>query len=283
MSFPLPEPLLVQRAAPNSLKCKSLIACPGFETKIWRFERLAAHLTDWLPEFVFRPDDLPDEILTTSAVRKLLERAVEHLYKEDTSTTRGELGELLLHVCCRQFCSTFPAVSKLFYKTSSNDVIKGFDIAHIRSVSDDEIELWLGEAKFFQDGADAVRKAVGSVNTHLSNDFLRSEKIMLGGKISPSTPGYKHIQWIFDQDTSLDEIFDRIVIPILIAYDSEACKSYQSEANYDSALVGELTRLDALLEGKIRSGVDIVLFYVPMNNKTELQSSFNKKLAGYRA
>jgi hypothetical protein len=283
MSFPLPDALLVQRITPQDLVHESVVACPGFETKIWRFERLAAHLTDWLPEFVFRPDDLPDAILSTSAIRRLMERAVEHLYKEDTSTSRGELGELVLHICCRQFFSTFPAISKLRYKTSSNDVVKGFDIAHVRAISEDEVELWLGEAKFFQDGRDAIRKAVQSINTHLSNEFMKSEKIMLGGKVSPLTPGYKHIQWIFDQDTSLDEIFSRIVIPVLISYDSNACELYNDDLGYDKELEKELRKLDSLLEGRIKAGIDVMVFYFPMNTKERLQVSFDKKLSGYRA
>src|SRR5262245_7066038 len=83
MSFPKPDTLLTLRPAPPDCATKTLIACPGFETRIWRYERLAAHLTDWLPEFVFRPEDLPSEIVNTTALRKLMERAVGHLYEED--------------------------------------------------------------------------------------------------------------------------------------------------------------------------------------------------------
>ena len=147
MSFPKPDQeVLSPRSASASGKHPTIVVCPGFETRIWRYERLAAHLTDWLPEFVFRPEDLPPEIVNTTAIRKLMERAVNHLYDENTKTSRGELGELLLHVTCRQFCNTFPAVSKLFYKTSTNEVVKGFDIAHVRMKTESEVELWLGEA-----------------------------------------------------------------------------------------------------------------------------------------
>jgi hypothetical protein len=44
LSFPLPELFLKKRPAPPSCSVETLIACPGFETKIWRYERLAATL-----------------------------------------------------------------------------------------------------------------------------------------------------------------------------------------------------------------------------------------------
>jgi hypothetical protein len=280
--FPIPTYFLAGRSAPGQCATPTIIACPGFDAKVWRYDRLAAHMTDWLPEFVFRPEDLPSNIENTTALRKLMERAVHHLYTEDTKTSRGELGELLLHIVCRQFCGTFPAISKLFYKTSSNEFVKGFDIAHVREDKSKNIEIWLGEAKFYQDGPSAVREAVASVNTHLKRGFLKSEKVLLGGKISPETPGYEKLQWIFDQDTPLDEIFSRIVIPILIAYDSDSCSKYLDDPSYDAGLAKEIIKLDGALSNKIKT-VDVVAAYVPMNTKTFLQEAFDKRLQGYRS
>jgi hypothetical protein len=56
----------------------------------------------------------------TTDYRKLTERAAERIYKTRKSEVRGEIGELLLHAICRQFSGTFPAVSKIYYKDSSN-------------------------------------------------------------------------------------------------------------------------------------------------------------------
>lgn len=279
--YPLPTPFLAARKTKTIDAREILVPCPSFEDRKWRFERLALHLTDWLPEFAFRPDDLPDHIENTSEVRRLMERAIEHLYSERAGPSRGELGELLLHICCRQFFGTFPAVSKLFYKTSSNEVVKGFDLAHVRLSDSGEIEVWLGEAKFYRSGKRAVRTAIKSVKEHLDRGFLRSEKIMIGGKISPQTPGYERLQWMFDVDTSLDAIFDRIVVPILITYDSESCANYQDEKSYDAELDPELVELDdAFRDHGIP--VSIVKIMVPMNSKNLLQREFDRRMGFYR-
>jgi hypothetical protein len=280
--YPIPSPLLIARKTDAIVKRSLLVPCPHFDGRKWRFGRLAAHLTDWLPEFAFRPDDLPDRIENTSQVRRLMERAIEHLYSERAGPSRGELGELLLHICCRQFFGTFPAVSKLFYKTSSNEVVKGFDLAHVRLSGDGEIEIWLGEAKFYRDGKRAVRDAVRSVKEHLDRGFLRSEKIMLGGKISKYTPGYERLQWMFDVDTPLDQIFDRIVVPILVTYDSDSCSDFQNEDDYNSRLEAEVLALDDEF-ARLTIPVSVFKIMIPMNSKKLLQDEFDRRMGFYRS
>lgn len=280
--FPIPRSILIQRQGTKLDTLDVFVPCPEFEAKQWRYERFAANLTDWVPEFVFRPEDLPDTIESLTDVRHLMERAVGHLYKESAAASRGELGELILHVCCRQFFESYPAVSKLYYKTSANDVVKGFDLFHVR-ITGDEIELWLGEAKFWTDGRAAVRDAANSIKKHMEAGFMRAEKILLGGKISSTTPGYERLQWIFEQDTKLDQIFDRIVVPVLITYDSDACSNFETEEKYDEDLTAEVSELNDLFKSFALPEAIYVNFYVPMNNKTKLQSAFDSKLRAYRA
>ena len=104
---------------------------------------------------------------------------------------------------------------------------------------------------------------------------------MIGGKISPQTPGYERLQWMFDVDTSLHAIFDRIVVPILITYDSESCANYQDEKSYDAELDPELVELDdAFRDHGIP--VSIVKIMVPMNSKNLLQREFDRRMGFYR-
>jgi hypothetical protein len=80
--------------------------------KKWRFERLAAHLIDWLPDFAINHADLPPSIENITDYRKLIETAAERIYKTEKSEHRGEIGELLLHAICRQFSGTFTDLEK---------------------------------------------------------------------------------------------------------------------------------------------------------------------------
>src|SRR5689334_15927366 len=109
----LPTPFLVSRLSDEEQNPAFSSVCPGSELKKWRFERLAAHLTDWLPDFAIRHDDLPDEIKGITEYRKLIEQAALLVYNTEKTESRGEIGELLLHAVCRQFLGTFPTVSKV--------------------------------------------------------------------------------------------------------------------------------------------------------------------------
>lgn len=276
-----PKPFLASRVSDDRQNPKFNCICPGFELKKWRFERLAAHLIDWLPDFAIRQDHLPPEIENITDYRKLIELAAERIYKTEKSRLRGEIGELLLHAICRQFSGTFPAVSKIYYKDSSNDVVKGFDLVHTKyDPRANELQLWLGEAKFYTSGPDAIADAIASVRKHLDAGFLTSEKILLGGKISSDTPGYSTLKHLFDRDTPLDQLFQRLIIPILIAYDSSVTASFEDDASYNAALLKEFATFQKSLAG-LATNVSVYCFYFPMNSKQLLVDSFDKKLGGY--
>jgi hypothetical protein len=279
----LPRPFLASRYLDVAENRQVNCICPGFELRKWRFNRLAGHLIDWLPDFSIRHADLPPQIENITDYRKLIEIAAERIYKTEKSETRGEIGELLLHAICRQFSGTFPAISKVYYKDSSNDVVKGFDLVHIRhNQPTDDLELWLGEAKFYKSGTEAVTDAIKSIRKHLDAGFLTSEKVLLGGKISDDTPGYSKLKWLFDRDTPLDQIFQRLVIPVLIAYNSSSASSYRDEQSYDSALMSETTKLQKVLSAKLPTNISMYCFYFPMDTKEKLIASFDERLGGFR-
>jgi hypothetical protein len=235
-----------------------------------------------LPEFAIRHDELPEALEDTTDYRKLTEVAARRVYNTEKSDTRGEIGELLLHAICRQFSGTFPTVSKVYYKTASNDFAKGFDLVHTRyAAADDEFELWLGEAKFYEDGVAAVSESINSLRQHLEAGFLTAEKILLGGKISADTPAYSKLEWLFDRDTALDEIFRRLIVPILIAYDSQNTASFENEDGYNEKLLLEFAKFQTKFSEGIPEQVSAYCFYVPMDTKKKLIAAFDKKLGAF--
>lgn len=277
-----PTPFIFSRFADETQHPRLNCLCPGFELKKWRFERLAAHLTDWLPDFAIRNDNLPPDLINIADYRTLIETAARRVYNTEKSERRGEIGELLLHIACRQFVGTFPTISKVFYKTATNDVVKGFDLVHTRyDAARDELELWLGEAKFYTSGAEAISDAISSISKHMQAGFMTSEKILLGGKVSSNTPGYSKLEWLFRRDTPLDEIFHRMVIPVLIAYDTKHAPSYEDDISYDTAIRAELTSFQAALSKTVPKEISFYSFYVPMDSKRKLIDAFDAKLGAY--
>jgi hypothetical protein len=279
----LPKPFLSSRFSDGQDRSQFSCVCPGFELKKWRYERLAGHLMDWLPDFAIRHEDLPPKIENVTDYRKLIEDAAERIYKTEKSESRGEIGELLLHAICRQFSGTFPAVSKIYYKDASNDVVKGFDLVHTRyDEATDELQLWLGEAKFYKSGTNAVSDAITSIRKHLDAGILTSEKILIGSKVSKDTPGYSKLEFLFDRDTPLDQIFQRLVVPVLIAYDSASTASYSDDNSYNEALLTEIAQFQSALSTKLPTNISLYCFYFPMHTKQTLVQQFDKRLGGFR-
>jgi len=138
---------------------------------------------DWLADYALLEDEL--KVSHTNMYVRLREAAAR-IYTSDKYQKRGELGEVLLHAICRDFFGTIPIAPRVFYLTASNDVVKSFDMVHVRYLMEGAFELWLGEAKFFQNASEAMNSAVESIKAHIDAGFLRNEKLLLGPQISKS-------------------------------------------------------------------------------------------------
>src|SRR5262249_15805706 len=150
-------------------------------------------------------------------------RAVEITF--GNGNDRGAAAEILLHAVCRQFFGSDTVISKVFFKTASNDTYKGFDAVHCVHL-DGELQLWLGEAKFYSDLSKALASALRDLAGHFQVNYLRTEFSLIAPKIEDCHPHADALRALMHENTSLDTVFDRIVVPVLVAYDSPATASH---------------------------------------------------------
>ncbi len=266
----------------DNIDTLGLVACAGFELNEWRCRKLAEHLVNWLPHFALRPSEMrgigpqnPFKLLKTAAARVFSTSNYEH---------RGEIGELLLHIISVTEYRAHAFVSRLYYKMRTNDQITGFDSALVCYDDDsDEIELWLGEAKFYTDTRQAVAAAINSLDNHLEQGFLEETKILVGPKIESDVPGYHKLQWLFDDRNTLDELIDKIVVPVLVASESHAAKNFpNTKDQYDNLVISEYRFIkDRFVNSTIFQRITIVVLYVPLFSKTALESTFAELLGAY--
>ena len=260
-----------------------LVACAGFELGKWRAKKLAEHLINWLPNFALRDFEI-DKIGPENPF-KLVKEASYRVFKESASDRRGEIGELLLHIVAVTEYRAHAFVSRLFYKMRSNDQVTGFDSALVTYDEDsDEIELWLGEAKFYTNTKDAITAALKSLAGHLEEGFLEETKILVGPKIEETTPGYDKLQWLFDDRNTLDEIIARTVVPVLVASESAAAYNYNGCADtYKDVIIEEYEYIcGRFQDSPLAERVRIVVIYVPLASKEELEAKFAKKLGAFQ-
>jgi len=265
-----------------------LALCAGFQRGAWRSEQFANHIIEWLPEFALTHSEL--EELGHHNALKIIRRAAKTVYQSEKYGKRGEFGEILLHIAMRQVYDTLPAVSKIYYKTSPNETVKGFDAVHVVR-NPDGLELWIGETKFYKDVKAAIRDVADEIVDHLETDYLESEFILIGNKVDPAWPEAKELRSLLNNNVSLDDVFKKVCIPVLITYESDVTKHYAATNDryidkLKQEVLSEYTHLRDRISNKYTERfnedlpVTVHVFFVPLANKSELITKLDTKLKG---
>jgi hypothetical protein len=254
----------------------------GFDQNQYRLKPLADVIMRALPEFAlgYNPKGTPDTL-----IYERLKEAAEILYKTDKYKSRGEFGELILHLLLRDFCGTIPLVSKIYFKDSPNNAVHGFDAIHVVN-TDEEKSLWLGEAKIYQAGSDGLNKLVDDLKSHFTEDYLRNEFFLIKKKVDlvdeETIKDRDHWLDLMNKHTTIDRIFSSITIPMLCVYDSEVYQNHTSfSEEYLRTLEKEVREMAGNFHckcGEITTNLNIILLLLPIPSKTELVDTLNERL-----
>lgn len=276
-----PEPFLKLRSTivrPEVLDTIGL--CAGYEANEWRGKKLADHLFSWIP-YVALDQENQAEFAQSNFMDKL-SLAARHIYNTKKSASRGEIGELILHIACVQEFGASPVLLKLALKTSSNDTVKGYDGVHYVARGEEDFELWLGESKFYSDPKPAITEAIKSIKEHLSADFLDTEKAMIYGHIPEHIPNREALRNLFKEAVSSDELIQKAVFPVLIAYNSGEVSNHNRLCKeYFEALEHELSSLVDEFYAKFKEPLKIRLIFVPLGSKETVIQRFDQLLEAH--
>lgn len=263
-----------------------LSLCAGYERGQWRNEQFAAHVMEWLPEFALNHSEL-SEIGHANAVR-MTKKAAKIVYQTEKYGSRGEFGEILLHIAIRQIYQTIPAVSKIYYKTAVNETVKGFDAVHVVK-KNDELELWIGETKFYKDISGAIYDVSKEIVDHLETDYLKTEFLLISNKIDSNWEEADALRQLLAENTSLDRIFKRACIPILLTYESDVIKrSSVSDAGYLTSIQNEIRveyvkmrkKLGESYKARFNTALPLTVhvILIPLNEKLALTAALDQRL-----
>ncbi|MDC3962535.1 HamA C-terminal domain-containing protein [Polyangium jinanense] len=256
--------------------------CVGYERGQWRANQLVEHVVEWIPEFALTHREI--QAIGVSNAVALVRKAARAIYTSKKFERRGELGELLLHAILREIKNTIPAVSKIYYKDSPNDTVKGFDAVHVIDAGGGDLELWLGEVKLYSDIGDAIRDVVAELLTHSTTNFLRTEFVAIINKIDPTWPQAEKLQLLLDPQTSLDAVFERVRVPVLLTYDSAAVQAHDAiSAAYKADFETEIRKHHASFASRqLPRELHIELFLLPVHQKSELIDAFDRQLKAWQ-
>lgn len=120
--------------------------------------------------------------------------------------------------------------------------MKGFDAVHVVEAADG-LELWLGEVKLYQDVASAVRDIVDELNQHTRIPYLRSEFAAIWRKVDQDHPHRPALERLLAGNVTMDEVFERLCIPVLLTYDSATLAVHRrTNATYETAITAEFEK-----------------------------------------
>lgn len=257
----------------------STILVGGYELQVFRIVRLSELLISALPEFALKYSELQN--VPPAQWTNLLAKASKLVYKTSSFLRRGEVGEILLHMVMRDFFGTEPAITKIYYKDSPNDTVKGFDAVHI-SRAESGFSLAIGESKIYKKPSRAVASILKDLQSHFNADFIRQEFMHVENKLDSTWPHSKEFQDLISKDRSLDDVFQSIQMFGLVAYDSVALNKHTaSSTQLDADVLAEISPiLTKFAIPKNVPKITVNLVFVPLHTKKQLLIEFDKKLKG---
>jgi hypothetical protein len=241
----------------------------------YREDLLLKLLRDTVPHFALTKKEL--EKLNKDNFQDLIRRAWNRISNRPADK-KGDYGELILFLFLEVFYPAKKLITKVRLRSSLKEEIKGFDCSHFR-IKGDDVEFWLGEAKFHKDFSGGISKAVSSINEHANYSKIKDELIIIEGNNDEIDEGDRLlIEKHLNADMPLEKI--NIVMPVLITYDSKAVNKYAMITNefkdkLEKELKGHYSTIDKS-KISIASNVKLLFILFPLNSvsqiKTELEN-----------
>lgn len=257
--------------------------CAGFEAGEWRREAFANYLFEYLLEFALQWSQL--QTLDSPTAARMIQEAARRVYESAERERCGEFGELLLHAVLRSHFNSEPTVAKLFCQVGEERAVRGFDCVHIVTPEGpDEAQLWLGEARFYSDVAEGLQSGITSLAELSQSSRLTNEFVLIRGATDGEWPYAAQLKALSDGKT-LDEVFDRVCLPLLVTYDSVAVNEHsEAGSDYEQALQEESEAIYSHFRehAQLPDGLAAHLILVPLKSKEELAAALRERLKDLR-
>ncbi|NQZ79960.1 MAG: DUF1837 domain-containing protein [Colwellia sp.] len=197
----------------------------NYESGVYREKELIRIIRDAMPNFALTPDEY-SRLKADDDIGEMFRIGFSRISKAKKNK-KGDYGELLLFLLLKTFYDAERLVTKVRLRSSVKDQVKGFDCAHFVVNENNEVQLWLGEVKFYKSFSDAVSDILSEISDHTKSEYLKDEFSILLPNIE-SNKGIEVPESIIeflDGTITLDDV--KIVIPALVTYESALIKKHQ--------------------------------------------------------
>lgn len=271
----------------------------GFEEGHWMKKNFQSFIYNNIAETALKAEermkivDNSYSCLVESAkhLRLIDKDGVDEEVKKRDKGRGSEIAEIVLYGIMKHHFNAIPAIPKIYYKQNDNMNAFGDDSVHIVLTKDNDFQIWLGEAKFYNDLEDKrFNEPIGSIAQMLNSSIIRKELGILTGLseldvVLRDTPEIlAKVKNILKNFTSIDEIKKRLHVPILLLHECEItnCATTLSEEYKNKIVTYHYDRATSYFKKQIIKFKDYVdydkinfhLILFPVPNKSEIVEWF---------
>ena len=219
--------------------------------------------------------------------KKLFRKWKDEDITDDNQPKSGEVGEMILWLLMEVVLKAPQIVAKMDLKTNPKLEVFGSDGIHIDISNEDILNIYFGEAKFYNDIYGALDSAFQSIEDFHKNSMSNHEFNLV-------TTHYKYLN-----HKHKDKIYKFIMGEIeagevkinhacLIGYDWDEYKKLDGEdrkefiKNFTTLYQEETKRLTKLIQTRFdkfsKKEFDFEVFFIPFKSVQELRTAFNEIL-----
>lgn len=199
--------------------------------------------------------------------------------KQSEKLKYGFYGEVLLDLFLRVFFNTEVFVARgYFYSPIENSEAKGFDAFHLIE-HNNALELWFGEAKFYQSFYSGIKSVLNKLNTSLSDDYLNKNIFTIINErenMTSTSPKAKAILDKIDDNPEIviaDELIANdveLVYPIMVAYQKKSSHSYEESIR---DCVNKISDILSQQTSNFSMSIKVSIFVIllPVNNSNKVK------------
>lgn len=240
----------------------------GFTMKTWNIKNLAEVVYDWIIDYCLSHKEKAN---FTGARRKLFKYARANYPSHDINA----LGDFFLHIAIRDSYKTIPVMNKVF---DANN--KTFSCTHA-ILNLDTIELWIGASSVSTNIEDAVKVAIENIEYIANITTLEHRLYTLTAEVDDSWPHVDKLKRLADSNLSLDDRFDKIIIPVFLMHDSAIINEYDKTL-FIELFNSKIQYCRSIFAGGIKPNlidlIDVRIFYFPVSDISIVHSVLLQEL-----
>lgn len=241
----------------------------GFEFGEWKINNFSETVYDWLIDYALT---LKEQKNFNGSDRQLFKFAKDNFLLNNLDA----LGDLCLHIAIRETYKTIPVMNKLFDINN-----KTFSCTHA-VLNFDSLELWIGASSVNRTLEEVIESIVKNIEYIVDIRSLKNRLFALTNQIDDSWPHKEKLERLSDANLSIDERFDKIIIPIFLMHDSDLINNFDKE-NFIKLFEDHVLECRNLLKSNINDGlvklVDLRVFCFPVSDIQKINDELYKELS----